>query len=45
MVGSVFTSSALFGIKHVPTIPVQFVMVHELFTGALIGVTGTVTFT
>jgi predicted N-acetyltransferase YhbS len=39
-----FTSSALFGIKHVPTIPVQFVMVHELFAGALSGVTGTVTF-
>lgn len=40
-----FGSSVLFGIKHVPIIPDQYVMVHELFTGALIGVTGTVTFT
>ena len=40
-----FKSSVLFGIKHVPPIPDQFVMVHELSTGALTGVTGTVTFT
>ena len=40
-----FKSSVLFGIKHVPTIPDQFVMVHELSAGALTGVTGTVTFT
>ncbi len=40
-----FTSSALFGIKHVPAIPDQFVMVHELFAGALSGITGIVTLT
>ena len=40
-----FKSSVLFGIKHVPPIPDQYVMFHELSTGALAGVTGTVTFT
>jgi predicted N-acetyltransferase YhbS len=40
-----FKSSVLFGIKHVPTIPDQYVMVHELSAGALTGVSGTVTFT
>jgi predicted N-acetyltransferase YhbS len=40
-----FKSSVLFGIKHVPTIPDQYIMVHELSAGALTGVSGTVTFT
>jgi predicted N-acetyltransferase YhbS len=40
-----FKSSILFGIKHVPAIPDQYVMVHELCANALAGVTGTVTFT
>jgi putative acetyltransferase len=40
-----FKSSVLFGIKHVPVIPDQYVMVRELSAGALTGVTGTVTFT
>jgi len=40
-----FRSSALFGIKHVPMIPDQFVMVNELSIGALTDVVGTVTFT
>jgi predicted N-acetyltransferase YhbS len=40
-----FRSSVLFGIKHVPIIPDQYVMVHELSIGTLIGVNGTVTFT
>ena len=40
-----FRSSVLFGIKHVPMIPDQFVMVNELSAGALTGVVGTVTFT
>jgi predicted N-acetyltransferase YhbS len=40
-----FKSSMLFGIKHVPSIPDKYVMVFELFTGALTGVAGTVTFT
>jgi predicted N-acetyltransferase YhbS len=39
-----FMSSVLFGIKHVPMISEQYVMVRELSTGALTGVTGTVTF-
>jgi predicted N-acetyltransferase YhbS len=40
-----FRSSVLFGIKHVPMIPDQFVMVNELCAGALAGAVGTVTFT
>jgi predicted N-acetyltransferase YhbS len=40
-----FESSALFGIKHVPAIPEQFIMVHELTTGAVAGNTGTETLT
>ena len=40
-----FQSSVLFGIKHVPMIPDQFVMVNELSVGALTDVVGTVTFT
>ena len=40
-----FESSALFGIKHVPAIPEQFIMVLELTAGALTGITGTVTLT
>ena len=40
-----FTSSALFGIRHVPAIPDKYVMVYELSAGALVGVTGNVTFT
>ena len=40
-----FRSSVLFGIKHIPMIPDQFVMVHELSIGALTDVVGTVTFT
>ena len=40
-----FKSSMLFGIKHVPSIPDQYVMVYELSAGALTGVAGTVTFT
>ena len=40
-----FESAALFGIKHVPTIPEQFIMVLELTAGALTGITGTVTLT
>jgi predicted N-acetyltransferase YhbS len=40
-----FKSSALFGIRHVPAIPDQYVMVRELCTDALSGVTGMVTFT
>jgi len=40
-----FKSSALFGIKHVPAIPDQFVMVYELSAGGLVGVAGVVTFT
>lgn len=38
-----FVSSILFGIKHVPEIPSEFVMVKELFDGALADVSGTVT--
>jgi len=40
-----FRSSVLFGIKHIPMIPDQFVLVHELSIGALTDVVGTVTFT
>jgi predicted N-acetyltransferase YhbS len=40
-----FRSSVLFGIKHIPMIPDQFVMVIELSTGALADVVGTVAFT
>ncbi len=40
-----FKSSVLFGIKHVPEIPDEYVMVYELSNGALAGVIGTVTFT
>lgn len=40
-----FQSSVHFGIKHVPMIPDQFVMVNELSIGALTDVVGTVTFT
>ena len=40
-----FEPSALFGIKHVPAIPEQFIMVLELTAGALAGITGTVTLT
>ena len=40
-----FQSSVHFGIKHVPMIPDQFVMVNELSMGALTDVVGTVTFT
>lgn len=40
-----FKSSVLFGIKHVPFIPDQYVMAYELSPGALAGVNGTVTFT
>jgi predicted N-acetyltransferase YhbS len=39
-----FKSSALFGIKHVPLIPEQYVMVYELSPDALTGIAGTVTF-
>ncbi len=39
-----FKSSALFGIKHVPLIPDQYVMVYELSPDALTGIAGTVTF-
>ena len=39
-----FKSSVLFGIRHVPPIPDQFVMVYELRNGALLGVNGTVSF-
>ena len=41
----VFRSSVLFGIKHVPPISDENVMVYELAAGALHGVSGTVTFT
>lgn len=37
-----FKSTSSLGIKHVPAIPDQFVMVHELFSGALTGVNGIV---
>jgi predicted N-acetyltransferase YhbS len=40
-----FQSSVHFGIKHVPMIPDQFVMVNELSMGVLTDVVGTVTFT
>jgi predicted N-acetyltransferase YhbS len=40
-----FQSSARFGIRHVPAIPEQYVMVRELTVDALSGVNGTVTFT
>jgi predicted N-acetyltransferase YhbS len=40
-----FKPSVIFGIKHVPAIPDEFVMVCELYAGALAGVNGTVTFT
>jgi predicted N-acetyltransferase YhbS len=40
-----FKSSALWGIKHVPQIPDQYVMAYELCPAALVGVGGTVTFT
>jgi predicted N-acetyltransferase YhbS len=39
-----FKSSVLFGVKHVPQIENQYVMVHELSAEALNGITGTVTF-
>jgi predicted N-acetyltransferase YhbS len=39
-----FKSSVLFGVKHVPPIGDQYVMVYELSAGALVGVEGTVTF-
>lgn len=40
-----FKSTVLFGIRHVPAVPEQYVMVYELRKGALTGVAGTVTFT
>jgi predicted N-acetyltransferase YhbS len=40
-----FETSALFGIKHVPEILEQFIMVHELTAGVFAGITGTVTLT
>jgi putative acetyltransferase len=40
-----FKSSLLFGVKHVPPIGDQYVMVRELSVGSLTGVSGTVTFT
>ncbi len=40
-----FKSSALFGIKHIPLIPEQYVMVYELSPDALTGIAGNVTFT
>ena len=40
-----FKSSMLFGVKHVPSIGDQYVMVRELSVGSLAGVSGTVTFT
>ena len=39
-----FQSSALFGIRHIPPIPDENVMVRDIVPGALAGVTGTVTF-
>ena len=38
-----FKSSTLFGVKHIPAIPDEYVMVFELSVGALAGVTGTIT--
>ncbi len=40
-----FKASALFGVRHVPAFPDEYVMVLELVVGALVGVNGTVTFT
>ncbi len=40
-----FTSSADFGIRHVPEISPQYVMAHELTPGALACINGTVNFT
>jgi predicted N-acetyltransferase YhbS len=40
-----FESSAHFGIKHVPAIPEQFIMVHELIAGVLAGINGTINLT
>jgi predicted N-acetyltransferase YhbS len=40
-----FKSSVDFGIKHVPPVGDQYVMVYELVYGALADVEGTVTFT
>ncbi len=40
-----FKASVSFGIRHVPVIGDQYVMVYELTSGALSGITGTVTFT
>ena len=40
-----FKSSVLFGVKHVPPIADEYVMVRELSVGSLTGVSGTVTFT
>jgi predicted N-acetyltransferase YhbS len=40
-----FKASAAFGIKHVPPIPDENVMVKALSSGALTGVSGTITFT
>jgi putative acetyltransferase len=40
-----FKASALFGIKHTPPIPDQFVLVYELLPLALNGINGAVTFT
>jgi putative acetyltransferase len=40
-----FKSSVHFGVKHVPAIGDQYVMVRELSVGVLAGVAGTVTFT
>jgi putative acetyltransferase len=37
-----FKSSVLFGIRHVPPIPDQFVMAYELSAGALSEINGTV---
>jgi predicted N-acetyltransferase YhbS len=40
-----FKTSVSFGIRHVPAIGDQYVMAYELTSGALSGITGTVTFT
>lgn len=40
-----FKSSVLYGIKHVPAVPDQNIMVYEFSPGALAGVKGTITLT
>jgi predicted N-acetyltransferase YhbS len=37
-----FKSSALYGIRHVPEIPSEYVMAYEFSAGALTGITGSV---